>query len=335
MARPFLLVALLAACGAPPVARPQLPGPAPSPRAPVTASPAVDPAPFLADEPPTPLRSAVVPRAAWLDVGGPQLSPESEPRDPLEVLLVELGATRARVAVRLPHVRYVLWVQRDDLQAVLAHDITVGSLLPDRPGLVLRRGARVEVLARTPERARIRYSGGVELETEVPRTALLEQGELVDGGSPIFAGRRVLHAMPGLPIRSEPRFTGQPLAVLARSYLVEEVRAIDDAWSEVQYRDGAISVHGFLSRRDPPHRLHRRPTDGAATPLATNEALPAAVCLFAAPEGEAIGVTVAPTPALVEETEREQWRAVTIETPWAPIRFHARRAQGAWLPCAR
>lgn len=301
--------------------------------APVAASPAIDPAPFLADEPPTKLRSAVVPRAAWLDVGGPQLSPEGEPREPVEVLLVESGATQARVAVRMPHVRYVLWVQRDDLLAVLAHDLTLGSPLPDRPGLTLRRGARVEILSRTAERARIRYSGGVELETEVARTALLEQGELIDGGSPIFAGRRVFHAMPGLPIRSEPRFTGQPLAVLARSYLVEEVRPIDEAWSEVQYHDGAISVRGFLSRRDPPHRLVRRAGDGAATAFTSNETLPAAVCLFATPGGEAIGVTVGPAPALVEPTEREQWYAVTLDTPWAPIRFHARRAQGAWQAC--
>lgn len=333
MFRLLFLVALLAGCGTAPTAPPREPGAVVPTDAPLTASPAIDPAPFLADVPPTELRAAVVPRAAWLDVGGPQLSPEGEPRDPVEVVLVESGATQARVAVRLPHVRYVLWVRRDDLLAVLAHDLTLGSPLPERPGLTLRRGSRVEILSRTAERARVRYSGGVELETEVSRSALLEQGEMIDGGSPIFAGRRLFHAMPGLPIRSEPRFSGQPLAVLARTYILEEVRPIDEAWSEVQYNDGAVSVRGFLSRREPPHRLARRASDAAPAAFASNDTLPAAVCLFAAPGGEAIGVTVGPAPALVEPTEREQWHAVTLDTPWAPIRFHARRTQGTWQAC--
>lgn len=330
---------MLLGCGG--AAAPGQPGAAPpsARRSGSAAGGAVDPLPYLADSPPSPKRGAVLPRAAWLDLGDPApVSPESEPRDPVEVVIVEPGATLVRVAVRTPVLRYVVWVKREDLMAVLLQEVKVGppvTSASQRVGATLRAGAHVDVLERKEQRVRIRYSGGVELETWVAAAALAEQGEPLEAGSPIFSGLRLFHASPGLAIRAEPRWASTLLAVLARTYIVEEVRVVDEAWSEVQYADGAVSVRGFASRRDPPQRLHGRATTApsASALPASGDKLPAGACLYASPQGEAIGLTLAPVPAVIAVTEREGWRSVTIDTPWSPMRFSARREHGTWQPC--
>ena len=337
------LIALLAACGATAPA-PHMAPPSPAIRTARAEAPttAVDPQPFLADTPPTELRSAVTPRAAWLDLGASPVSPDGEPRDPVEVILVEPGPTMVRVAVRTPALRYVIWVARADLHGVLAHEVTVApptSAGQDGPRATLRRGARIEVVERKGDRARIRYTGGVEIETWTEASAIAEQGELREGGGQVFSGRRLFHIVPGLAIRAEPRWGDNILAVLARTFIVEELRSLDDAWSEVQYIDGAVSVRGFTSRRDPPQRLRGRGPDGSgggaatAPALAATEQLPPGVCLHASAGGEAIGLTVAAVPAAVDSDDKEGWRAVTVETPWSAMRFFARRDRGAWQPC--
>lgn len=294
-----------------------------------------DPMPFLLEDPPRDRRASVLPRAAFVELGGPQASPDSEPRASVDVLLVETSRTLARVAVRGPLVRYVVWVRRDDLQGVLARDVTIGAAMPGKPSVTLRRGARVDILERTAEQVRIRYSGSVEVEASIAADAVAELGDLIDGGGPVLSGGKLFHASPGVAIRVEPRWTAPALAVLARTYFVEEVQRIDDAWSEVQYLDGAVSVRGFASRRDPPVRVHGRTGLDASTPLPTPDRLPANVCLYAAPQGEVVGLTVSQTPVALGEDEREQWRSVTLDTPWSAMRFFARRDKGQWQPCER
>lgn len=296
--------------------------------------------PFLAATPPTERRGAALPRAAWLDLGAAQISPENEPRDPVEVLLVESGPSMVRVAVRGAQARYALWVRRVDLLGVLTSTAAIplppGPTPPgaaERPYATLHPGAAVEVLERKGERARVRYSGMVELEAWIPAGALGEQGEVQTELRPLFTGRRLYQATPGLAIRAEPRWGSPLLAVLARGYFVEEVRALGEAWSEVEYRDGAVSVHGFASRRDPPERLRARGEPPVAPSFVATATLPAEVCLFAAPNGEAIGVTVAAGGAIIDDSERDDWHAVTLDSPWSPLRFFARRARGAWQPC--
>lgn len=293
----------------------------------------VDPMPFLREPAATAKRTWVKPRAAWLDVGDRASSPDGE-ADAVEVTLVETGPTLVRVAVNAPAARFVVWVERRDLFGVMARDVDVRAdfTAPAADiGATLRQGAAVEILERTAERSRVRYSGAIELETWVPNDALSAEAEPVDRGGPSVSGK-LLHAAPGMAIRTEPRWGSQLLAALARTYFVNEVRAVDDAWSEVQYSDRAISVRGFASRRDPPVRLAARaPSSAPLSGLDLNEKLTAGTCLYARVRGEVVGIAndyfASTAPA-----DNEGWWNVTMETAWGPMTFAARRA-GAWESC--
>lgn len=295
----------------------------------------VDPAPFLQLEPPKAARTWLKARSARLDVGDEPAIPDSE-GDPVEVMLVEPGATLVRVAWRGPAARFVVWVERRDLFGVLKRDVPFRAELapPTSPaGGTLRQGAAVEVLERTAERSKIRYSGAVELETWVPNDSLSADGEPVDRGSPSPRGK-IFHAAPGLAIRSEPRWGSPLVAALARTYFVSEVRALDDAWSEVEFSDDAVTVRGFASRRDPPVRLAGRAS--ASQPMApstieANEKLPGGVCLYARERGEQVGISNEVAVA-AQRGGAEGWWAVTMETPWGPMQFAAERA-ATWKMC--
>jgi hypothetical protein len=294
---------------------------------------AVDPLPFLREPPPVATRTWVKPRAARLDLGDRASAPDSE-GEAIEVMLVEPGATMVRVAVSAPAARFVVWVERRDLFGVMGRDVQVRADFAPPTGEIgatLRQGAAVEILERTAERSRVRYSGALELETWVPNDSLAAEAEPVDQGGASVSGK-MLHAAPGLAIRAEPRWGSQLLAALARTYFVSEVRAIDDVWSEVQYSDRAISVRGYASRRDPPVRLaSRAPTSSPLPALELNNKLTAGTCLYARVRGEVVGIANEYAVAAAPD-ESEGWWTVTMETPWGPMSFAARRA-GAWQGC--
>jgi hypothetical protein len=299
---------------------------------------AIDPTPFLRESPPTSLRGWVVPRGAWLDVGESSAPPDGDAPEPVEVMIVERGATLVRIAFHTTQLKFVAWVRRADLLGVLARNVEIRSDFapPARAiGATLYRGARVEVLERKAERVRVRYSGALELETWIAKDALVEQAEPLEASGPAFIGGVLFHAIPGLAIRSEPRWGSDLVAVLARTYFLEDLGIVDDAWNEVSYTDHALKVHGFASRREPPTRL-RLPIHphATATPFAGKDILTAGACLYASPKGEAVGVA-GPVPAIIIADERDGWWSVTLDTPWGPIRFAARRDRGAWLPCER
>lgn len=297
---------------------------------------AVDPRPFLVETPPKAQRSWVMPRAARLEVGDRPSSPENEPTEPVEVMLVEPGPTMIRVAAALPGARVAVWVDRKDLFAVISRDVTVRApftAVNADIGVTLRAFAPVEILEKEKERSRVRYSGAVELETWVPNDSLTWEAEPEVLGGLVGGGGKVLHAAPGLAIRAEPRWGGSLIAALARTYFISEVRAVDDAWSEVRYSDNAVSVRGFASRRDPPVKLARRaPSTQPSSTLATDDKLPAGTCLHARARGEIVGITnnVA---VVTAEGEGEGWKVVTMDTPWGPLAFAARKLGGSWQPC--
>lgn len=299
---------------------------------------AVDPLPFLRDPPPVAVRSWVKPRAARLELGDKPASPDQEPTAPIEVMLVEPGPTLSRVAVVTPSARFVVWVERADLLAVMSRDVSVrSSFAPGSAeiGATLRAGASVEILERTDERSRVRYSGAVELEMWVPNDALTDQGEPVDAqqGMP-HQGPKLFHGTPGLAIRAEPRWSTQHIAALARIYFVTEVRSLDEAWSEVQYEDRAVSVRGFASRRDPPVRLTSRASASQpSSALETNDKLTADTCLYARARGALVGVTRDAVAVAAVAADREGWWDVTMETPWGPLTFAAQRTGATWQPC--
>jgi hypothetical protein len=298
----------------------------------------VDPLPFLREPPPTSLRAAVIPRAAWVDLGDNAIT-DNDARDAIEVILVERGATTVRVAVHSPVARFVVWVRRADLLSVLGQEIevrpTMGASSSNRDiAATLHRGAHVEVLAQKGERSQVRYNGALEVETWVPTKALLLEDEPLENNGAAFRGNPIFNALPGLAIRGEPRWGADLLAVLARGYFLEDLGAVDAAWNEVGYADSAVEVRGFASRQQPPMRLHvTPPPEVASSSLISNETLPAGTCLYATIKGEVVGITEQLAVA-AEPADREGWWNVSFETAWGPLRFWANRQGGVWTSCA-
>jgi hypothetical protein len=306
---------------------------------------AVDPAPFLRVPPPAAPRTWLVPRSAALDLGSagaPSEATSGDSLEPIEALVVESAATQMRVAVQTDVLRLVVWVPRGELFGVLTRDVSLGFARTAAPArepsgepsvaAILRRGAQVQVLERGAERSRVRYLGAVELDTWVPSDALSDRSTAPrpEGAEP--SGPQLLHALPGLAIRAEPRWGGELLAVVARVYFVTDVRQLDAAWHVVRYADAAVTVQGFASPRDPPMRFRPAAT-APLSKLVADTSLPPGTCLYADERGAVVGMVAAAAPAATEGELREGWWTVALDTPWGVMRFAARRQQGAWSGC--
>jgi hypothetical protein len=241
--------------------------------------------------------------------------------------------------VRLDHVRFALWTQRARMLAIIARDQRV----EERPGggftpisaepieARLRATALVHRLGHEKGWTKIRYAGALEINGWVPDAALVDHtapGKLATGRIP--TGRTTLAVFPGVVIRSEPQWAARELAVMATGYFLDEIRSVDDAWTEVAYEDGDAVVHGFVSRRDPPGRVHRIREAEATAPVITNATAPAGTCLYASEQGEAIGTVVGDLPVALEPLHTG-WYSLSLDTPWGPIAFLARGATEAEL----
>ena len=320
---------LLAACGG--AARTASPT---TPAAPVTThhEPAREPIDVLAVLADSQRDVAwIVPGAAQLELGGaPIQAPDGA--EPLEVIPLDERGNDVRVGVRLDHVRFALWTQRARLLAIVLRDQRV----EERPGggftpissepieARLRATALVRRIAHQKTWTKIRYSGALEINGWVPDDALGERTRA--GKQPlgrIPSGRTTLAVFPGAVIRSEPQWASRELAVMASGYFIDEVKPIDDAWSEVAYEDGDIEVHGFLSRRDPPGRVHRPHEADPIVPVQTTATAPTGTCLYASENGEPIGFVVGDTPVALEPTHTG-WFSLVLDTPWGAIAFAAR-----------
>jgi hypothetical protein len=272
--------------------------------------------------------SWVVPGPAQLVLGGASLQAnEGAPR--LEVSVVEQQGSDVRVGVRLGHARFAIWMARSRLLSIVSRDQRISILgAPIAVGtapiqVVLRAGAQVQRLARKDGTTRVRYVGALEIEGWLPDDALSDRGAAgrhQHGRIP--SGRRPLMLMSGSVIRAEPKWTAAPLAVTNQGYVLDEVKQVDDAWSEVSYEDSDVVVHGYVSKRDPPSRTHRAKVPEPSAPLATNATAAGGTCLYAA--GEEVGFLVGDQPVIVEKTARVGWFALTIDTPWGPIAFDAK-----------
>jgi len=323
--RVFLIA--LCACGAAPT------GPVSSSRAPAVTPthPGADSAPVdVIDALAQPLAESswIVPGPAQLELGGDGLQAiEDAPR--LEVSVLEEQGSDIRVGVRLDHARFALWMPRSRLLAIIARDQRVN--VPGAPlsfgesamEVVLHGGAQVERLAHENSSTRIRYIGALEVEGWVPDDALTQRapvGHRRLGRIP--SGKRPLMLVPGAVIRAEPKWAGAQLAVLGQGYFVDEIKPIDDARTEVSYEDGNLFVHGFVSRRDPPGRMHRIKQPEASAPLTPNATAADRTCLYVA--GEPVGFLAADQEVQLERANKPGWFTLTIDTPWGPIAFDAR-----------
>ena len=141
----------------------------------------------------------------------------------------------------------------------------------------------------------------------------------------IPSAQRRMMAIPGTVIRGEPKWGARQLAVMANGYYFETVHVVDDAWNEVSYADGDLTLSGFASRRDPPGRVHRKRPDPALAPvpITPNTKVASSTCLHARADGDPIGYLDGDQDVDLADTGRGWW-TVTINTPWGPIAFAAK-----------
>jgi len=325
-----------AACGAP--AAPVRPaGPAaPAPRAASDPDrPPIDPIAALTPDDAAEV-SWVVPGPMQLELGGAMLPAGGSGR-PIEVAPIDHQGNLARVAIRLEHARFSLWIDRAHMLSVITRDHRIEPIGPP-PGadieVVLRAGATVRRLAHRDHATQIRYLGALQVEGWVPDGVLGDHGRARDGNGRIPTGRKTLMVTPGAVIRSEPRWAAGELAIMASGYFLDTVRELDEAWVEVSYEDGDVAVHGFVSRRDPPGHVHRWREGDPALTATPNATVASGTCLYARAGGDAIGYVVGNRPVDLEDAGAGWW-TVTLDTPWGPLGFAARGASpGELAACA-
>jgi hypothetical protein len=325
----------LLACGSAPTAAPVAPrslNPPPSRAEPDRAP--IDP--IAALTPDDAEQSWVVPGPIQLELGGTPLAAGGSGR-PIEVAVIDHQGNLERIAVRLEHARFSVWIDRANLLSVLRRDqrIDVGvAAIGSDVEVVLRAGAKVRRLAHRDRETQIRYLGALQVEGWVPDAALADRGRGRDGTGRVPTGRKTLMVVPGAVIRAEPRWASGALAVMANGYFLDTIRELDQAWVEVGYEDGDVAVHGFVSKRDPPGRVHHWREPDSAPAISTNATVASGTCLYARARGESIGYVVGNRPVDLEDVGAGWW-SLSIDTPWGPLELAARgTARGDLSACA-
>lgn len=274
--------------------------------------------------------SSVLPGPIELELGGAAVEPVG-PGGPIEVTIIDEQGNLVRVAAKLDHVRFSVWTERARLLAVLARDqrIEQRDYAPPQIGsdieVALRAGARVKKLAHKEHQTQIRYLGALQVEGWVPDDALADRARSRDPIGRIPTGRKTLMVIPGAVIRTEPQWSGHELAIVANGYFLDTVHELDEAWTEVSYEDGEVVVHGYVSKRDPPGRVHRwHDHDSSQAPVTVtpNATAASGTCLYSRPSGESIGYIVGNRPVQLDDAGNGWW-TLTVDTPWGPVGFSA------------
>jgi len=272
--------------------------------------------------------SWVIPKPIQLELGGAVIGAAGAGR-PIEVGAIDRQGSLERVAVRLDHARFSVWIDHAHMLSVLTRDQRIAvrgvPLAGSDVEVVLRAGATVQRLARRDRSTQVRYLGALQVEGWVPDAVLGYRGRARDGTGRIPTGRRTLMVIPGAVIRAEPRWVASELAIIANGYFLDTIRDVDEAWTEVSYEDGDVAVHGFVSKRDPPGTVyHWRDSDGTTT-SSPNTTAASGTCLYARAGGDAIGYVVGNRPVELDDAGAGWW-TLTLDTPWGPIGFTARGA---------
>ncbi|MDB4953532.1 MAG: hypothetical protein JWO36_1101 [Myxococcales bacterium] len=287
--------------------------------------------------------SWIVPGPIALEVGGTPIEAPAK-NEPIAVTLIEEQGSVVRIGVRLDEVRFAVWTERARLLAItnreeLVHqrpgggefvDLSQGSLVQAS----LKAGARVRRLAHKDHWTQVRYYGSLEITGWLPDAVLVDRAPFRDSIGRIPSGRQVLMVTPGAVIRAEPRWTARELAVMATGYFLETIREIDDAWVEVSYEDGEVLAHGYVSKRDPPGRVHRlRGSDAVIAPPPPPNAIgTSGTCLYSRESGEPIGYLVGDQHVYVEASPHAGWYLLSVNTPWGPIAFAAHGSASGTQP---
>jgi len=272
--------------------------------------------------------SWIAPGPAQLVLGGASIQAlEGAPR--LEVSVLEEQGNDVRVGVRLDHARFALWMSRSRLLAIVAHEtrVTVPGVYAigvDPMQVVLHAGAQVQRLAKKNGTTQVRYVGALEVEGWIPDDAITDRWPVGRTNRGRVAGaHRPLMLMSGAVIRVEPKWAGGQLAVTNQGYFVDEIKAVDEAWSEVSYEDSDLFVHGYVSKRDPPGRTHRKKPAEQTAPLVPNATVGDGTCLYAG--DEEIGFIVGDQQVIVDKGRLGTF-TLTIDTPWGPLALDAKGA---------
>lgn len=320
---PFVAVA----CGGTPVPLAAVPAPPMAMvRAEVERAP-VDPIAML-----TPVPGAYVswlaPGQAQLELDGTQIENPGGGK-PVAVVIVDTHGSRVRVALRLEHARFSLWTDRNRLFSVM-HSTQRVKAFPGSGGFddgqaTVKAGARVRRIDHKGAWTKLRYFGALEVEGWVPEVALGESGPPHHEHPHYPSGHPMLMVMPGAVIRREPKWEAEEIAVMANGYMIETLHDLDDDWTEINYDDGDLSVHGFLSKQLPPGQVHRPHTHPETQPLpiTANTKVASGTCLYARVKGDAIGYIVGDRDVDLADVELG-WFALTIDSPWGPVAFAAR-----------
>jgi len=281
--------------------------------------------------------SWVVPGPLRFELGGPTVVATGSGQ-PIAVGVIDQQGNLDRVAVRLEHARFSVWVDRAQVLAVLQRDHKLAvprvQVAGSESEVVLRAGAIVRRLAHRDHSTRVRYLDALQVEGWVPDAVLGDRGPRRDRGGRIPTGRKTLMVIPGAVIRTEPRWTAGELATMANGYFLDTVRELDDAWTEVSYEDGDVAVHGFVSKHDPPGRVHHWHELESAPAVTPNTTGASGTCLYARAGGEAIGYIVGNRPVDLDDAG-DGWWTLTIDTPFGPLGFAAHgQAKEDLVACA-
>ena len=301
----------------------------------VDDAPAIDPIAALA---PSDNVSYLVPGRVQIDLGGSAIEGPGGSK-PIQVTLIQRQGNQVRAAVRLDHARFSLWTDRTRLLGVLKSDFNMQTIYRpnDETHVVLRQGAVVRRLARKDKRTQVRYVGALEIEGWIPDEVIVDEGPPRDRPVRIPRGSRLRpqHVFPGAVIRREPRWAGDQLAVVANAYVLDTVREIDQAWAVIAYDDADLSVQGYVSRRDPPGRVHKpKDPDVAPQKITPNDKVPSGTCLYTHVKGEPVGYLIGDQDVMLDDIGAGWW-TLTIDSPWGPIPFSAQGPTKTDLvPCA-
>lgn len=291
----------------------------------VDDAPLIDPIAALA---PQDTVSYLVPGRIQLDLGGPTIEGPGGSK-PIQVSLIGRHGNAVRAAVRLEHARFSLWTERARLLGVLKSDFNMQTVprAHAETHARLRAGAVVRRLAHKNKRTQVRYVGALEIEGWVPDELIVDEGLPRERAIRFPRGSRLRpqHVFPGAVIRTEPRWGGDvnKIAVVANAYSLDTIREIDQAWAMIAYDDADLSVQGYLSRRDPPGRVHKlKDPEIPPQKITPNGKVPSGSCLYTHVKGEAIGYIVGDQEVMLDDTGGGWW-TLTVDSPWGPIPFAA------------
>jgi hypothetical protein len=293
----------------------------------ITVAP-IDPILGLAPPAPDAEVSWISPGPARIEIASSPIETAAPNAPPVAGSILEAQGTLVRLAIRLDHARFSLWMDRARLYGVMKReqDVRVADgMMPSETAPLLFPGARVKRLARKDGLTQIRYVGALEVEGWVPDASIGDRGLSRSRVGRIPTGMKTLTLMPGSIIRAKPDWSGTQIALAANNYFVDIVRELDPKWTEVHYMDGDVRVRGFYQRYSPPGRTHRERVDPntVPVPIAANAKVVSGTCLYARVGGDSVGYIVGDRDVSLEPGTNNWW-TLAIDTPWGPISFAAR-----------